>query len=224
VGQPPLVALEPVALAQPHGSSARTSNVECCRLQREARRVTVKRKQPAHCRIGANQQMLAVVDTRSKTAQGQGNATRSTTGLWRRLEHFHSAAGIRKQAGASQACPSGANHCDALHRELGHSVRDLRRSGTQPGAPGEPELANRCDRDALVEDCKALLLDAVEDIGVDRGHDQARSLWATLAVGKLAEGKGKLEPRLVSGSQKDMAERGRVSQGKKFRFAQPRIL
>src|SRR5436853_1166629 len=60
-----------------------------------------------------------------------------------------------------------------------------RASSPHPGLPGDPELAQRRERDALVEDRVAIARDLLEERSIDGRHDEARALVAAVLRGEL---------------------------------------
>src|ERR1700741_4612432 len=66
-----------------------------------------------------------------------------------------------------------------------------------PRLPGDPELAHRRERDALVEHREAVARDLVEERPVDRRHDEARALAGAVFGSELRERRVIVGPRAL---------------------------
>src|SRR5690606_7011167 len=116
--------------------------------------------------ISAQQDVLAIVED----SVVHFDATCASAQRARGFEQGDALAMVRQLRGSRAAGPASPNYGSRTHALI------LVTLSPHPGFPGQPQLSDRRERDALVEDVKVVTLDFHQQRAIDRCHDQARSL------------------------------------------------
>src|SRR5712691_8900333 len=131
---------------------------------------------PQRLAIGADQDVLAVVEVHAVYAHAPGAAAQAARGL----ENGYGDAALGERDGCGEARPAGADDSYAIQSRPLTLALSPRGEGKllsgDPGPPRDPELADRRERGALLEHLEAVAGDLVEQRPVDRRHHEARSL------------------------------------------------